>query len=90
MMNIDYSKLPPHMQGGMQRYIENGIGPGDFMFAVLSNDLMGAMGRADDVNLYALPEYGRFLYNDAPANCFGSKEAVIAWIHHGGLKGLEE
>lgn len=86
-MGIDYSPLPPHMQAGMRRYIEHGIEPGSFLFAVLSNDLMGAMGKADDVNLYALPDYGRFLYNNAPANCFGSKENVIAWTHRGGLMG---
>jgi large subunit ribosomal protein L9 len=36
------------MIGGLRRYIENGIGPGDFLWAVLTNDLRGAIERADE------------------------------------------
>ena len=86
-MNIDYSSIPSHMQDGMRLYIEHGIEPGSFLTAVLSNDLMKALGKADDVNLHALPAYGRFLYNDAPCCCYGSPSAVATWIKHGGLAG---
>lgn len=86
-MTINYDSLPPHMQDGMRLYIENGIEPGSFLTAVLSNDLMKALGKADDVNLYALPAYGRFLYNNAPCGCYGSPKAVETWIKHGGLAG---
>ena len=27
-----------------------------------------------------------FIYNEAPADCFGSKEHVSEWVLHGGLK----
>lgn len=87
MMTIDYSSLPLHMQDGMRLYVEHGIQPGSFLTAVLSNDLMRALGRADDINLHALPAYGRFLYNDAPSWCFGSPEKVEAWIERGGMLG---
>ena len=87
MMTINYSSLPFHMQDAMRLYIESGIQPGSFLTAVLSNDLMGALGRADDINLHALPLYGRFLYNDAPCWCFGSPEKVAAWIARGGMLG---
>lgn len=41
---------------------------GRFLSAVLRNDLMGAIGRADDVNLKYLRIYTLFLYNELPAN----------------------
>ena len=88
-MTIRYHDLPEHMRDGMRLYIERGIAPGSFLRAVLSNDLMGAMGRADDVNLKALPAYGRFLYNEAPSLCFGSPEKVADWIKRGGMNAVE-
>lgn len=86
---INYNRLPDHMQDAMRLYVERGIQPGSFLTAVLSNDLMGALGRADDINLDALPAYGRFLYNDAPCGCYGSADHVRDWIKGGGLAGLE-
>jgi flagellar capping protein FliD len=79
------SLLPPHMRGAMQRYIENGIAPGDFLTAVLRNDLMGALGKADDENRHSLHSYGVYLYSYAPAGCYGSIERVNAWVSEGGL-----
>ena len=84
---IDYSRLPTHMQDGMRLYIERGIPPGSFHRAVLSNDLMGAFKRADDVNTAAMVDYARFLYNEAPGGCFGSPDHVKDWLAQGGLSG---
>lgn len=36
---------------------------GGFVQAVVDNDLMGAMSRADDINVRALKFYTMFLYN---------------------------
>lgn len=77
---IDYSGLPEHMQGAMRLYMERGIEPGSFLLAVLSNDLMGAIGRADSINKHRLNEYAMWLYNDAPSASFGSPEKVKQWI----------
>lgn len=76
----NYNILPEHMQGGMKRYIEDGIPPGGFLYAVLCNDLMGAVRKADDINQHRLIDYARFLYNEAPSNCYGSPQKVEAWI----------
>lgn len=84
---IDYSRLPEHMRGGMRRYIENGIPPGSFQSAVLSNDLMGAYQKADDINTAAMRDYAMFLHNDAPGGCYGSPAHVEDWIKQGGLNG---
>ncbi len=77
---VDYSELPEHMQGAMRRYVENGIEPGGFLTAVLCNDLMRAIGRADSINKGRIHDYVTWLYNSAPPSCFGSEEKVTAWI----------
>lgn len=81
--SIDYAAdglLPEHMRGAMQRYIENRIPPGSFLMAVLSNDLMDALGRADSVNRVRLRDIAVWLYNFSPSGCFGSVEKVRAWL----------
>jgi hypothetical protein len=72
--------IPQHMRGAVRRYFLKGIPPGSFLTAVLSNDLMEALGRADDDNRDALPRYGQFLYNYVPCGSYGSPDAVKAWI----------
>lgn len=90
---LDYSSLPDYMRGGVQRYIENGIEPGHFLVAVLSNDLVESLSRADETNRERLFDYASFLYNELPGRrskpaCWGSREAVLNWIKVGGLKGI--
>jgi hypothetical protein len=79
-MSINYSLLPAHMRDGFRLYIEQRIPMGDFGMAVVENDLMGAFGKADDINRERMFDICAFLYNEAPPACYGSKEAVAAWI----------
>lgn len=87
-MQINYAKLPHHMQDAMARYVQSGIPPGSFLTAVLSNDLMGAMGHADDINRTFIFDYAVFLKSQAPIGCWGSPQHVEDWIADGGLNGL--
>ena len=73
--------IPERMHGAIQRYIEQRIGPGDFLMAVLCNDLREACARADDENITLLPVYVAFFYNEAPGACWGSPEKVRAWLN---------
>lgn len=75
-----YLMLPSHMQDGMRRYIEQGIPCGDFLRHVLCNDLMAALGAADDINRHSLLTYGQFLYNHAPIGSYGSPYEYNSWI----------
>lgn len=88
-MRPNYSMLPDYMQDGMKLWVERGILPGSFLEAVLRNDLMGALGRADSNNIERLKDYGMFLYNEVPSTCFGSDEKVQAWAERGGMLGKE-
>lgn len=72
--------IPEHMQQGLRLYLEDGLEPGGFLYAVLTNDLAGAVGRADSTNVRRLPEYVQFLYNYAPAGSWGSERKVAAWM----------
>ncbi len=84
---IDYftdNLIPEHMIAEMQRYMERGVRPGDFLVAVLSNDLMGAAYYADSINRPRLHDYCMWLYNYAPSGSFGSPEAVEKWINSNG------
>lgn len=87
MREPNYEILPEHMQEGMRLWIERGIEPGSFLMAVLENDLMGALGKADEINAASLLAYGRFLYNEVPTSCFGSPEKCAAWAKRGGMNG---
>ena len=88
-INKGYNLLPTYMQGGMRRYIEEGVRPGDFLSAVLSNNFMDAWLRADNTNQKQMRKYAEFLYVYAPPESFGSETNFEAWIMAGGLKGLE-
>ena len=76
--------IPVRMQRGLARYVIDGVKPGGFLRALLANDLVHAVGRADDENIRLLPNYVRFLYSEAPADCWGSELQLSTW------KGLED
>jgi hypothetical protein len=76
----EYAAIPEHMQEAIRRYVVERIAPGDFLRAVLENNLSAAVGRADDENLKLLRTYVRFFYNRVPAQCSGSPAAVSAWL----------
>jgi len=84
---VNYDQLPGHMRESTRAYIETGRPVGDFLTAVLQNNLMEAFRRADDKNRAAMPEWVCFLHNEAPADCYGSRQAVKAWRERGGMNG---
>lgn len=72
--------IPDHMIDGVKRYIDEGIPPGSFLTAVICNDLKEAVGRADHINIKALPNIVSWFYNNAPRTCWGSEENFRAWV----------
>lgn len=80
--------VPVTLAEGLIRYIDHGVPTGSFLEAVLSNDLMDAMARADIGNRYRVFEVAVFLHSVAPRGCYGSRDAVAEWIRHRGLAGL--
>lgn len=72
--------IPPHMAEALVRYVEHGVPVGNFLQAVLSNDLKAAVGYADDCNIHLLKEYVQWMYNECPSPAQGSLEKYLAWI----------
>ncbi len=86
----DYSKVPvSYMVGGVRRYIEHGVPPGRFLFALFSNDLKEAFRGTDESNTAAMRDWVMFMVNEMPANSHGSPQEVDEWIRAGGRIGLK-
>ncbi|MBA7539996.1 hypothetical protein ES705_32285 [subsurface metagenome] len=75
-----YKELPRSLQYGVQAYIELGQIPGDFLCAVIENNLVGAIRRADSGNQVALPKIVGWIYNEAPSQCWGSHDKLVDWV----------
>jgi len=72
--------LAEDTQETIDNYIENGIPTGDFLRAVINNDLREACGRADDHNMWIIPVIVAYLYNECPAGCWGRSDSWERWI----------
>lgn len=84
-----YDKSPNRaMNRGIWEYVVYGHGFGHFLTALFSNDLKGAVSRADLTNQKALVKWVQFIYNYVPEKCQGSATQIEHWKQLGGLKGL--
>jgi len=93
MDNYNYTEMfrsynvPEHNIEGLVSYVEAGKPVGGFLTALLANDFVMTVGRADPTNRAALVELSRALCNVLPSACWGSYKAVNAWIEQGGELG---
>lgn len=79
------SMVPEHIREGLTAYVERGRPTGDFLAAVLGNDLFDAARLADAMNARYLTRIALFLIWHAPHGAIGSAERVRGWIERGGL-----
>lgn len=79
--------IPQRMMYGIKHYVLHGQKPGDFLQAVISNDLKMAVSYADDENLRNISAYVRFFYNEMPSNCWGNPKIMADWIKGQGFVG---
>ena len=68
------------IKASLDRYVNDKIPTGGFLEAVLSNNLVEAVGRADSNNIQRIPEIVKYIYNNLPSNCWGDKETVTKWL----------
>lgn len=80
MRKINYGMIPPHMHKSVRRYVEHHIKPGHFLTFLLQNDFINAIGYADDINRRNITNWVKFLRNELPRGCWGSKEKVKDWL----------
>ncbi len=72
--------IPDRMMDSIRRYVDSGVPPGDFLAAIICNDLSEAVGRADDENLGNIPAFVSYFYNEAPSRCWHSRGNMLAWM----------
>lgn len=64
----------------IDNYVNHGLEPGGFVRAVLENNLLLSLGKADEENRRDIWEICMYVYNDIPASCHGSPEKVDNWM----------
>jgi hypothetical protein len=74
----------------LMNYKEYGTPLGSFLQAVLQNNLIDAMFRADEDNARDLKEILRFISDELPWSAWGGPERIKNWTNRGGLKGIEK
>jgi len=74
-----YEAIPHHMRDSLLRWVLDGRLPGDFLQAVISNNLRDAVSRADAANLPLLGVYSQWFYNVAPWGCHGDRRVLTEW-----------
>ena len=78
LTSLGISDVPVNLHQGLCNYLLLGIRPGDFLTAVLKNDLRDAVCRSiDPSKLGPLVEW---LNNAVPAPSWGSPQRVERWI----------
>jgi hypothetical protein len=72
---------------GIDRWVLTGTDVGGFLSAVLRNDLLEAMERADENNSAHLREIVTYIYNECPIHCWDGRDKGRAekWMERGGL-----
>jgi dihydropteroate synthase len=84
---INWGNIPERMRRGIINYVESGVPPGSFLEAIFCNNLTEAFGKADSENIELIREYAKFLHNECPSICWGSRKRFLEWIGHRGLYG---
>ena len=82
-LDVHIALIPEHCRSGLLAYLRYGRRPGDFLRAVLSNDLAAACRHADSLNRTLLSTYVFVLSHYAPDDAWGSPDNVEQWIARG-------
>lgn len=76
---IDRRPMRADVKASLDNWAERAWMPGDFLRAVLENDLMQAINRADAYNLGTIAQITRYIYTNLPGGCHGSPDRVRVW-----------
>lgn len=76
----DSSKCPEGVKHSLNLYVEHRLHTGGFLKAVLENDLVGAVSRADRESLSSLGDIVAYVFNELPGDCWGNPEKVDQWL----------
>jgi len=81
-------QIPEYMREGILLYLLDGYPPGDFLCAIIDNNLKEACHAADSTNIRLLPAYVAFFYNCAPLLSWGLPNSMRGYCTlHAGARG---
>ena len=72
--------LPDSLKNVIEDYIEFGHNPGSFVMAVMENNLISSIKHMDPLADYTLEDVVEYVYENVPAECFGSLLTVASHI----------
>lgn len=75
-----YAAIPELTLRSLMLYVNDGVPTGSFLRSVLSNDLFGAFERADQQNRDTIGLLVTYIYNEIPAECWGTREHYHQWL----------
>jgi hypothetical protein len=77
----DQQNIPVETLNAIDRYVFARLPPGDFLEAVLSNNLQQTFNLADTKNREVLPAIVAYVFNHTPPQCRGNPERVDQWLN---------
>lgn len=72
--------IPEYTKQCIDDYVQKGVPLGDFLTAVMANDLMESYRRADENNTKHMHDIVKYVYNYTPVICHGSYAIVEEWL----------
>jgi hypothetical protein len=75
----DANLCPPLIAEAIEAYVLFGKPVGGFVRSILENDLYGAVLRADEHNVLAIPHIVTYVVNNVPTAACGSAHNVDTW-----------
>jgi hypothetical protein len=76
-----YKHIPLRILENLEAYKKSqSPHPGGFLTAVLENNLVEAVHRADSDSLKALPAIVAYVWEELPGNSWGTPEKVEKWL----------
>jgi len=79
----DYGQIRPNILEAINQYVCYHCQTGDFLLAVLTNNLREAFARADEGNRKVLFQIISYCHNEIPGICWGTPDKVKQWIEAG-------
>lgn len=70
--------IPGNLHAGIANYIDRGVEPGDFLRAVIQNNLKDSIQYCSS-DFEVIKDLVCFLYNEFPSLAWGSKERYDSW-----------
>jgi len=79
---LTYPLVPYRIKEAIIDYVELRLRPGSFTYAVLSNNLISALGNADrgNYNIDVIREIACYCWMEVPSVAYGSADKVEAWL----------